>query len=266
MSRSEAKAHVTRDMIAEALGALGLCPGDSVFVHSSLSRFGQVEGGAEAVCGAVLDTVGPEGTVIMPAFTFGLRDVADPVLDVEKEPSCVGLISEVFRTKFATRRSRHLTHSVAAAGARAEWFTSAHSRDAFDGESALRRLVEAKGHVLLLGVDYNSCTFFHVMEYALPVPYLGMTPKPDASLRLQAGEVVPADCRVHLPTRVYDFNRVAEMLDSEGLVKTTTCGNSILRMFGAAPVFERVLAEIRRDPLALTREGEEAVRVQVSAG
>lgn len=266
MSRNEAGAHVTRDMIAEALGALGLRPGDSVFVHSSLSRFGRVEGGAEAVCVAVLDTVGPEGTVIMPAFTFGLRDVPDPVLDIEKEPSCVGLVSEVFRTKFAAHRSRHLTHSVAAAGARAEWFTSGHSRDAFDGESAFRRLVEAEGNVLLLGVDYNSCTFFHVMEYALPVPYMGMTPKPDALLRLPTGEVVGADCRVHLPTREYDFNRVAELLDSESLVTTITCGNSILRMFGAAPVFERVLAEIGRDPYALTREGEKAVRVQVSAG
>lgn len=254
---------VTAEMIANALRGLGLGSGDSVFVHSSLSRFGQVAGGAEAVCRAVIDAVDPAGTVIMPAFTFGLRDIPDPVLDIEKTPSCVGLVSEVFRTRFAARRSRHITHSVAAAGARAEWFTSGHARDAFDEESAFRRLCDARGYVLLLGVDYNSCTFFHAMEYALPVPYMGMTPKPDARLRLPTGEVVPADCNVHLPAEPYDFNRTAAMLDSERLTRTAACGDSILRLFGAAEVFERVLAELRRDPYALTRVGEKTLSIPV---
>lgn len=110
-------------MIAESLGRLRLGRGDSVLVHSSLSRFGWVEGGAETVCQAIIDVVGAEGTVIMPAFTLRLRDVPDATLDIEKEPSCVGKISEVFRTRLATHRSRHITHSVSAVGARAESFT-----------------------------------------------------------------------------------------------------------------------------------------------
>ena len=266
MSSNEASPQVTREQIADALRELGLAPGDSVFVHSSLSRFGRVEGGAEAVCLAVIDAVGPEGTVLMPAFTFDYVKAQNPVLDIERDPSCVGLIPETFRTRFATHRSRHITHSVAAAGARAEWFTSGHTRDAFCRESPLGRLIQAQGHLLLLGVDYNVCTFFHAIELALPVPYMGMTPKPDARIRLPGGEVIPADCSVHLPTMDYDFNRQGAALDSDRVARMTRCGNSLLRLLPAAETFECVLAELRRDPYALTRAGEEKVKVSVSVG
>jgi len=251
-------------MIADALRGLGLGRGDSVFVHSSLSRFGWVEGGAEALCQTIIDVVGPEGTVIMPAFTFPLINEVNAVLDIETSPSCVGKVSETFRTRFATHRSRHISHSVAAAGAKAEHFTAGHCPDAFDENSAFRRLVDVGGYVLLMGVDYNACTFFHCIEYALPAPYMGLTPKPDASVRLPSGEIVPANCRAHHPMRPYDFNRVAGLLDSEGLTRTTTCGNSILRLFPAAGVFNRVLAELNRDPLALARTGKGPLQIPVS--
>ncbi|MDK1032419.1 MAG: AAC(3) family N-acetyltransferase, partial [Planctomycetia bacterium] len=182
---------VTREIIIEVLRSLGLGPGDSLFAHNSLSRLGWVEGGAEAVCRAYIDAVSPGGTVIMPAFTFALRDKPDAVLDLANEPSCVGRIPEVFRTRFATHRSRHISHSVAAAGARAEYFTAGHCRDAFDEDSAFCRLVDAGGYVVLNGADYNACTFFHCIEYALPVPYMRMAEKPDAFLRLPSGKLFP---------------------------------------------------------------------------
>jgi len=243
--------NVTHDMIVGCLGELGVRDGDAVFVHSSLSRFGHVEGGAEAVCRAILDAVGERGTVIMPAFTFGLKDVEDAVFDVANAPSCVGRISEVFRTGFATHRSRHITHSVSAAGADAEYFTADHCDAPFDEHSSFRKLVDRNGLVLLLGVDYNRCTFFHAVESALPVPYLGMVPRPQATLVLPDGSTAPADCRVHKPTEQYDFNRAAGYLEGEDLVRQGTCGNSTLRAFRAAPVFERVLAELKKDPLCL---------------
>ena len=171
---------VTRDSILDSLAELGIERGHSIFVHSSLSSFGYVEGGAKTVCLALIDAVGPGGTVLMPAFTFRFIDMTAPVLDLEHEPSCVGRISEVFRSEFATHRSRHLTHSVSAAGADAEYFTSAHCGTPFNERGAFRKLADRDGMVLLIAVDYNRCTFFHAIESALPVPYLGMVPKPAA--------------------------------------------------------------------------------------
>lgn len=45
-------ASLTRDDIAEGLRCLGVAAGMILEVHSSLSRFGWVEGGAEAVVDA----------------------------------------------------------------------------------------------------------------------------------------------------------------------------------------------------------------------
>ena len=48
-TRKKTKAHVTKDDIRNGLAKLGLRQGDNVGVHSSLSSFGYVEGGADAV-------------------------------------------------------------------------------------------------------------------------------------------------------------------------------------------------------------------------
>ena len=59
-----------REQIAEALQALGLQTSHIVFVHSSLSSIGYVEGGADAAVDAFLDVLGSTGTLVVPTFTF----------------------------------------------------------------------------------------------------------------------------------------------------------------------------------------------------
>lgn len=66
---------VTEAEIVEGLRALGLERSSAVIVHSSLSSFGHVEGGAAAVCRALLD---PCGTVLMPAFTWSRTALLPP--------------------------------------------------------------------------------------------------------------------------------------------------------------------------------------------
>ncbi|MFC1672081.1 AAC(3) family N-acetyltransferase, partial [Planctomycetota bacterium] len=111
---------------------------------------------------------------------------------------------------------------------------------------------------------YNRCTFIHVVEAALPVPYLGMRPKPDATVRFPDGYETPADCSVHNPTMKYDFNRVAGLLESANLVKQAACGNALLRGFRAAPVFECLLEQLRQDPMYLVMRGK-PVEIPVTA-
>src|SRR5690349_4435026 len=89
---------ITTEEIARDLRALGLERGDIVLVHSSLSRIGQVVGGAEAVVDSLLEAVGPEGTVAVPTFPFlgsMLEYIrSDPPFDLEETPSKMGAISE----------------------------------------------------------------------------------------------------------------------------------------------------------------------------
>ena len=53
----------TQEQICEALRALGLPSGAIVFVHSSMSSIGYVEGGAGTLVDAFLQVLGPAGTL-----------------------------------------------------------------------------------------------------------------------------------------------------------------------------------------------------------
>ena len=63
---------VTREIIAQALAEAGVTAGEVVLAHSSLSSFGYVDGGADAVIDALLDAVGASGTVLVPTHTWSL--------------------------------------------------------------------------------------------------------------------------------------------------------------------------------------------------
>jgi aminoglycoside 3-N-acetyltransferase len=64
-------APVTQAGIADELRALGVRPGSVLLVHTAMSALGWVCGGAQAVVGALLDALGPDGTLVVPTHTNG---------------------------------------------------------------------------------------------------------------------------------------------------------------------------------------------------
>ena len=67
---------VTRAQLADDLGRLGVRPGSALLVHTSLSALGWVCGGAQTVVEALLDALGPDGTLVVPTHTNGNSDPA----------------------------------------------------------------------------------------------------------------------------------------------------------------------------------------------
>lgn len=57
---------VLKQDILDALSAVGMCAGQMVMVHCSLSALGYVCGGAQPVIEALLQAVGETGTIMMP--------------------------------------------------------------------------------------------------------------------------------------------------------------------------------------------------------
>ena len=136
---------------------IGLRTGDRVVVHSSLRAVGM---DADELIDELLDTVGPEGLLVMPTFRTTTRRSA---------PTCrvAGALTEVFRRRSEALRSDHPTYSVAAIGADAAEVLDGHARAGATGvDSPLGRLAAAGGLVLLLGVGHTANTSVHVGEFA----------------------------------------------------------------------------------------------------
>ena len=81
--------------------SVGVRPGSVLLVHSSLRAMGPVAGGPETVIRGLLQALGPDGTLLMPALSYAHVTSATPLFDLRRTPSNVGAIPEYFWTSEA---------------------------------------------------------------------------------------------------------------------------------------------------------------------
>lgn len=177
---------VTRSSLAGDLRRIGLGEGDAVMVHAAFGQVGPVLGGPDALVDAVLDVIGPEGTVLSyqdwelgidvwdehGRVAAALREHVPPFDPVTARPARDhGVLAAVIGTRPGVRRSGNPGASVAAVGARAEAFTADHPLDYGYGEgSPFARLVEAGGRVLMVGAPLDTMTILHHAEHLARIP------------------------------------------------------------------------------------------------
>ena len=185
----------TVQSLAADLRTLGVSAGDVLMMHSSAKSLGFVVGGTQAVVQAVLDVLGPEGTLVVPTHTPDNTDPAEwqhppvpqtwwpiireqaPGFDPARTPSrWMGATAETVRTWPGALRSDHPQVSCAALGAHAADVVGAHPLDEAHGErSPLGAIYRLDGKVLLLGCGYASNTSLHLAERRQEAPPRGVT-------------------------------------------------------------------------------------------
>lgn len=234
---------VTRTEIANGLRTLGVEPGNVLVVHSSLSCFGTVKGGAAAVVDALLDVLDSEGTLVVPTFNF-----SPGVFDPAQTPSGVGAVTEAVRTRPDAVRSLHPTHSVAAIGPLAEALTEDHEKvEAFARGSALWKALQANAKILQLGVTHTTNSMIHVAEEIAGVPYLERNWR--VEVRTPGGKIVHKWIRRPGCSRGFDV--VDEALEETQAVSQTTIGCCTARLMTARAVVNAALDMLKFGPDSL---------------
>lgn len=245
---------VSKADITDGLRRLGVSAGDVMMAHSSLSSFGWVDGGAEAVIDACLQAVGPEGTVAMPTLCQKAEGRRFEVWDPSRSPSDVGEVTDVFWRRRGALRSDHATHSVAAIGPLAREITEGHATahgrpgpwgpPAFGHGSPWERLYEFNARYVFLGVTFRVNTMRHYIQSRLIAEALGQAP---AMRRCEFEDQVNGWLKPGMWPG-YDGEKMQARLAQEGLVTYTDIGAAGCRSLRTQYMVDNALAILRAEP------------------
>lgn len=159
--------------LIQVMKKMGMKKGSVVFIHSSMTEFYNYTGTAEELIQNIINVIGEEGTLMMPAYpkTQKFNDEVD--FDVLSSPSGAGYLSEVFRKMPGVKRSINLQHSVCAYGKLAEYFTNEHhlSSTAWDEHSPYYKMSQMNTLVFAFGLPYFLGTMIHCTESILRSKY-----------------------------------------------------------------------------------------------
>ena len=98
----------TKKQLTDMIRRMGIQPDDSVMIHASMKSIGNVEGGADTVLDAWMEYLS-EGLFMMPAHTWAQMGPDCRVFDPQSMPSCVGLLTNLFRMRPGVVTDLHIT-------------------------------------------------------------------------------------------------------------------------------------------------------------
>lgn len=237
------RALVLKKDISKALEAVGVRPGQTIMVHTSLSALGFVCGGAQVVIEALLEAVGKDGTLMMPTQSWKNLDPTAGVHWQEPEEwwqairdnlpaynkditptNTMGAVAEMFRKWPGALRSDHPARSVAALGKHAAYLTEGHDlSDIFGETSPVGKLYALDGYVLLIGVGYDKNTSLHLADVRADYP--GKHTVTEHSAVLENGKRVWKSYET-LYVDGEDFTQIGEAFEAQHRVAKAPLGNS----------------------------------------
>lgn len=233
-----------------------------VIVHTSLSAFGEVHGGAETVLGALSSAF---NSLVMPAFTYKtmiIPEVGPPdnaisygsgrdtnrMAEIYRADMAadkmMGAVAESLRTHPRAFRSSHPILSLAGINA----------RPILDPQSIkepllpIQKISEQEGWVLLLGVDQTVNTSIHYAEQLA-----GRRSFTRWALTVRG--VIPCQ---RFPGCSDGFEQLTPRL--EGFIRKVELGATVIQAIPVVRLVDAVGEMLKENPLALLCEREDCER------
>lgn len=242
-----------RGEVVSLLESLGISRDGVLLIHSSFKGLSRAGFRAESVLSELVEYMAP-GTLLMPTMSWRAVTPENPVFDELTTPSITGILTELFRTQYATRRSLHPTHSVAGRGRLTDDMLAFHHLDEMpcSAKSPWGLLDDYEAHVMLLGVEMDSCTLVHHGEQVIaPDIYLRPIESRERYVcRDRHGREVEMHTRrtLRLPR---DFWQFEDMLQIEEKVRYQMLTGTMCRSFAAKDMVRVISETLSRSPDAI---------------
>jgi aminoglycoside N3'-acetyltransferase len=217
-------------------------PGSVLLVHTSFRRVRPVEGGPAGLILALRETLGPKGTLVMPAWTGDDSTPFDPA----RTPAAadLGVTADTFWRLPGVLRSGHPFAFAAAGPEAARILADPLPLPPHIPASPAGRVHELDGQVLLLGVGHDANTTLHLAEIIGGAPYR-----------------VPKHCTVlrgGIPTRILyqendhcceRFALADDWLRSRGQQREGRVGSADARLVRSRDIVAAATERLAADPL-----------------
>ena len=233
--------------ITQQLRALGVEEGGVLLVHTSFRAVRPVEGGPAGLIEALLEALGPDGTLVMPSWTGSDEEP----FDRERTPASedLGVVAETFWRMPGVVRSDHAFAFAALGPKAAEIVSGPLPLPPHIPASPVGRVYDLDGQILLLGVGHDADTTLHLAEIKAGVPY-GL---PKHVTVLDSGRLVKVEYREndHCCAR---FALADEWLRERGLQREGRVGTAHARLARSRHIVAVALEHLAADPLIFLHE------------
>jgi aminoglycoside 3-N-acetyltransferase len=188
----------------------------------------------------------------MPTMTWRTVTPENPIFDELRTPSHTGVMTEIFRTRYASARSLHPSHSAAGVGPLARALLSTHhlGTTPVPATSPYGLMKDYPAYILFLCVGLEACTAIHHPEEII-APDLYVKPMAQAEryeLRPRAGSPIIFMSRRHLRPRERNFPKYGPLLAEKGKIKEGDIGGVPWKIVRAADLLAEVSARLRAAP------------------
>lgn len=240
---------VIKQQLKNALAELGIKKGMTLEVHSSLSSFGVLEGGALTVIDTLKELVTEDGSIFMPALRLSKEleltendkklgiTVKIKILEPDTERTAMGIVADTFRKMPDTYTGRDV---ISTSG----W--GKYGKEALTG--GLDYAIHNDGKALLLGVDIYKLTAMHYVETITPDDINAQFAPSDEINRIYPPDEWFIEAG-HPPVKAW--YKIQAMAYEKGFIKEMYIGDCKAMFFDIWSVVSLYENELRNDPYGL---------------
>lgn len=244
--------------LIRALKKVDLKKGDEVFVHSDLGHFGKISDVRnknqflDFFIRALLETIGKEGTLIIPTFTYSYCN--KQIYDPKESPSTIGILTEYFRKQPGVVRSLDAIFSISAVGKKKNYFSNV-GLNCFGQNSIFDKLYKKNVTILFIG-DTFDITFMHYVEKKHGVNYrFDKEFKGQTRIEKKLKNFSYTYFVRYLDKNVsYNLDKIRKYLDKQKVLKKAKLGFSSIISVTAQDAFKSISQGLDSDPYLLLKE------------